>query len=59
VKIIFYLNELGKAYNITVEGVNDPEFMDVITRFFETSPAWDMKGLDKFGPLSYKIKFVH
>lgn len=59
VKITFYLNQLGRAYNIVVDGVNDPEFMDVITKFFESIPPWDMKGLDKFGPLIYKIKFLH
>ena len=59
VKITFSLNQHGRAHNIVVDGVNDPEFMDVITKFFETSPSWDMKGLDKYGPLTYKIKFLH
>ena len=59
VKITFSLNQHGRAHNIVVDGVNDPEFMDVITKFFETIPSWDMKGLDKYGPLTYKIKFIH
>ena len=58
ITIKFLLNEYGKAFNIIIDGVNDAELKDVIQRFFETAPRWDMKGLKSYGPLTYKIKLI-
>ena len=58
ITVKFYLNEFGKAYNILIDGVNDSDLKNVIERFFETAPKWDMKGLKTYGPLTYKIKMI-
>ena len=58
IKVVFHLNEIGRAYDIVIEGANDSELKDVVMRFFETAPTWDMKGLETYGPLTYKIKFI-
>ena len=58
ITIKFHLNEFGKTYNIVIDGINDSELKNVIERFFETAPRWDMKGLKTYGPLTYKIKLI-
>jgi len=59
ITIKFHLNQDGKAINIIIDGVNDAELKDVIQRFFEGIPRWDMKGHKTYGPLTYKIKLLH
>jgi antitoxin component YwqK of YwqJK toxin-antitoxin module len=57
--IKFSLDENGRAYNIIIDGVNDSELKDVVLKFFERAPSWNMKGLKTHGPMTYKIKLIH
>lgn len=55
ITIVFYLNENGKPFNLSVADSDNPDLLKLITDFFKDLPRWNMNGLQQFGPLTLTI----
>ena len=58
VTISFYLNEMGRAEKIKLDGINDSDLLRNVTSLLERMPAWDMKGKKSYGPVRTSINFI-
>jgi antitoxin component YwqK of YwqJK toxin-antitoxin module len=55
ITIVFYLDEKGRPYNLSVIESNNSYLLEAVNRFFRDLPSWDMKGHKQFGPISISI----
>jgi hypothetical protein len=55
IRISFYLNKDGYAYNIIVEESTDLDLRRAVEDVFKNMPAWNMKGFKEYGPIRYTI----
>jgi antitoxin component YwqK of YwqJK toxin-antitoxin module len=55
IRISFYLDKDGYAYNIVVEESTDLDLRRAVENVFKNMPAWNMNGFKEFGPIRYNI----
>ena len=58
IRIIFYLNEEGRATNIQITESATIELNRAVEIAFRNMPAWDMKGHSSYGPVQYTISIT-